>query len=110
MDCQAGVASQQRHRDVICAPLADIAVDMAKSALPGIYFNWLLISESFSAMLMPRALTSPMMASAMAAAIRQYSMAVAPDSSAKNRLKVHFNIRISPLLEVADAKPCLRVI
>src|SRR5258706_575078 len=43
-------------------------------------------------MLMPSALTNPMMASAMAAAIRQYSMAVAPDSSARNSVKRRFSM------------------
>jgi hypothetical protein len=97
MDCQAGVARLQLRRgDSRLSPIPA----RTRQNPSGVYFNWLLISENFSAMLMPSALTSPMMASAIAAAIKQYSMAVAPDSSAKNLLKVRFSIRIPSLLEV----------
>ena len=41
--------------------------------------------------LVPRPLTAAIIASAIPAAIRPYSIAVAPDSSVKKRKKVRFN-------------------
>ena len=55
----------------------------------------------------PSPLTIAMIASAMPAAIRPYSMAVAPDSSAKNLIKVRCNVASSVASggDVPDAKP-----
>ena len=47
------------------------------------YFSELLIEVNFSFRVVPRPLTAAMMASEIPAAIRPYSMAVAPDSSEK---------------------------
>ena len=72
---------------------------------PGVfYLNELLIWASSPARLIPRALTIAIMASAMNAAIRQYSMAVAPDSSASNLRKIRFNFAsFQVALDVPDA-------
>jgi hypothetical protein len=48
------------------------------------YFSELLIDVNLVLSLVPRPLMTAMMASEMPAAIRPYSMAVAPDSSARN--------------------------
>jgi hypothetical protein len=64
------VTTLQRLRKHQHTPLSKVGLSNAIA-----YFNWLLIEASLSARLMPRALTSAIMASAMAAAIRQYSMA-----------------------------------
>ena len=48
------------------------------------YLSELLIDVNLVLSLLPRPFTTAMIASAMPAAIRPYSMAVAPDSSAKN--------------------------
>lgn len=50
----------------------------------GNYFKELLIEPNFSFMLVPRLFTTVMIASAIPAAIRPYSIAVAPDSSDQN--------------------------
>ena len=55
------------------------------------YFSELLIEVNFSLRFVPTPLTTAMMASAMPAAIRPYSIAVAPDSSDKKFNKVRFN-------------------
>jgi hypothetical protein len=52
----------------------------------GRYFSELLIEVNWVLRLVPSPLTIAMMARAMPAAIRPYSMAVAPASSAKNFL------------------------
>src|ERR1700687_3142100 len=52
------------------------------------YFSELLMSVNLVLRLEPRPLTTAMIASEMPAAIRPYSMAVAPDSSFKKRAKV----------------------
>ena len=49
-----------------------------------VYFSDELMSVNLVFRLVPRPLTTAMMASEMPAAIRPYSMAVAPDSSAQN--------------------------
>lgn len=48
------------------------------------YFKEVLIEPNFSFMVVPRLFTTVMIASAMPAAIRPYSIAVAPDSSDQN--------------------------
>jgi hypothetical protein len=55
------------------------------------YFSELLIEVNLSLRFVPRPLTTAIMASAMPAAIRPYSIAVAPDSSDKKFNKVRFN-------------------
>jgi hypothetical protein len=55
------------------------------------YFSELLIEENLSFRFDPRPLTTAMMANAIPAAIRPYSIAVAPDSSDKKLNKVRFN-------------------
>ena len=50
----------------------------------GNYFKELLIEPNLSFKLVPRLFTTVMIASAMPAAIRPYSIAVAPDSSDQN--------------------------
>src|SRR6202023_232832 len=49
------------------------------------YFSELLIEGNLAFRLVPRPLTTPMLASGMPPAIRPYSMAVAPDSSFTKR-------------------------
>jgi hypothetical protein len=49
------------------------------------YFNEVLIEENFVLSFAPIPFTTAMMTSEMPAAIKPYSMAVAPDSSARNR-------------------------
>jgi hypothetical protein len=55
------------------------------------YFRELLIEVNLSFRFVPRPLTTAMMASEIPAAIRPYSMAVAPDSSEKKLNRVRFN-------------------
>jgi hypothetical protein len=55
------------------------------------YFRELLIDVNSVLRLVPRPLTTAMMASAMPAAIRPYSIAVAPDSSDKKLNNIRFN-------------------
>ncbi len=55
------------------------------------YFSELLIEVYLSFRLVPRPLTTAMIASEMPAAIRPYSIAVAPDSLDKNCLRMRFN-------------------
>jgi hypothetical protein len=57
---------------------------------PGFYFNELLIDVNWLFRLVPRPLTTAMIASAIPAAIKPYSIAVAPDSSDKNFKKLRF--------------------
>jgi hypothetical protein len=54
----------------------------------GNYFSELLIATKFELILPPRPFTAAMIATAIPAAIRPYSMAVAPDSSLKNDLMI----------------------
>ena len=56
----------------------------------GDYFSELLIASKFELILTPRPFTAAMIATAIPAAIRPYSMAVAPDSSFKNDLMIDF--------------------
>jgi hypothetical protein len=55
------------------------------------YFSELLILVNWVLRFDPRPLTTAMMASAIPAAIRPYSIAVAPDSLEKKINKVRFN-------------------
>ena len=55
------------------------------------YFNELLILLNWVLRFVPRPLTTAIMASAIPAAIRPYSMAVAPDSLEKKLNKIRFN-------------------
>jgi hypothetical protein len=55
------------------------------------YFSELLTEVNLSFRLLPRPLTTAIMASEMPAAINPYSIAVAPDSSDKKLNKVRFN-------------------
>jgi hypothetical protein len=54
------------------------------------YFNELLIDVNWPFRLVPRPFTTAMIASAIPAAIKPYSIAVAPDSSDKNFKKLRF--------------------
>ena len=54
------------------------------------YLSELLIEVNFVFRLVPRPLTTAMIASEMPAAIRPYSMAVAPDSSFTKRINRFF--------------------
>ena len=54
------------------------------------YFSELLIEVNLSFRVVPRPLTTAIIASAMPAAISPYSMAVAPDSLDKNLVKWRF--------------------
>jgi hypothetical protein len=56
----------------------------------GGYFNEVLIVTKFVESWVPRPFTAVMIAIAIPAAIRPYSMAVAPDSSLKNDLMIDF--------------------
>jgi hypothetical protein len=56
------------------------------------YFNDELIEVNLVLSLVPSPLTTAMIASEMPAAIRPYSMAVAPDSSARNARMIFFVI------------------
>ena len=56
----------------------------------GDYFSELLMVSKFVLSLVPRPFTAVMIAIAIPAAIRPYSMAVAPDSSLKNDLMIDF--------------------
>jgi hypothetical protein len=55
------------------------------------YFNEVLMDVNCEFRVDPRPLTTAIMASAIPAAIRPYSIAVAPDSSDKKLNKVRFN-------------------
>ena len=67
----------------------------------GNYFKEVLIDVNLSFMVLPRLFTTVMIARAMPAAIRPYSIAVAPDSSDQNfqimlfktRLRFNFKLR-----------------
>ena len=60
----------------------------------GNYFKELLIEPNLSFKLVPRLFTTVMIASAMPAAIRPYSIAVAPDSSDQNFKTMLFKTRL----------------
>jgi hypothetical protein len=55
------------------------------------YFSELLILVNWLLRFVPRPLTTAMMANAIPAAMRPYSMAVAPDSLEKKLNKIRFN-------------------
>ena len=76
----------------------------------GDYFSELLMVSKFELSLLPRPLTAVMIAIEIPAAIRPYSMAVAPDSSLRNDLMSDFmtgsNLGLSCLeLRVPPAVP-----
>ena len=58
------------------------------------YFKELLIEPNLSFIVVPRLFTTVMIASAMPAAIRPYSIAVAPDSSDQNFETMRFKTRL----------------
>ena len=60
----------------------------------GNYFKELLIEPNFSFIVLPRLFTTVMIASAIPAAIRPYSIAVAPDSSDQNFKTMRFKTRL----------------
>lgn len=72
------------------------ALPLRKGA-PG-YFRELLIEVNLSLRFVPRPFTTAIIASEMPAAIRPYSMAVAPDSSDKNFKKVRCNFASTEIL------------
>jgi hypothetical protein len=74
-------------------PKKDVADALAAPApkyprKEGDYFSEVLIASKFELILPPRPFTAAMIATAIPAAIRPYSMAVAPDSSFKNDLMI----------------------
>ncbi|MFK4498509.1 hypothetical protein ABIF97_006652 [Bradyrhizobium japonicum] len=77
MRCQRGVAAAVPRGDVPSA-----------RGLDSRYFSEVLIEPNFNFNDEPRLLTTAMIASAMPAAIRPYSIAVAPVSSARKRRMV----------------------
>src|SRR6516225_6323176 len=58
------------------------------------YFKELLIEPNLSLIVVPRPLTTVMIASAIPAAMRPYSIAVAPDSSDQNFITMRFKTRL----------------
>jgi hypothetical protein len=70
-----------KPREVSCANLKETET----------YFSEVLMSVNLVLRFVPRPLTTAIMASEMPAAIKPYSMAVAPDSSEKKLNKVRFN-------------------
>src|SRR3954469_6886768 len=60
----------------------------------GNYFKEVLIEVNFSFIVVPRPFTTVMIASAMPAAIRPYSIAVAPESSVQNFKIMRFKFRL----------------
>src|SRR5258705_4545052 len=71
--------------------MADFRAPLRKAANRTRYFNEVLIDVNLSFRLVPRPLTTAMIASAMPAAIKPYSIAVAPDSSDRKFKRVRFN-------------------
>jgi hypothetical protein len=61
------------------------------------YFSELLIEVNLSLRFVPRPFTTAIIASEMPAAIRPYSIAVAPDSSARNLRTFCFNFNLQPV-------------
>ncbi|EHR05086.1 hypothetical protein Bra471DRAFT_05897 [Bradyrhizobium sp. WSM471] len=66
----------------------------------GNYFKELLIEVNFSFIVVPRPFTTVMIASAIPAAIRPYSIAVAPESSVQNFKIMRFKSRLLFHLEL----------
>src|SRR5205823_5250412 len=64
---------------------------LRKGSAQGCYFSKLLMSVNLVFRLVPRPLTTAMIASEMPAAISPYSIAVAPHSSAKDFLRMLLN-------------------
>ncbi|MET4042500.1 hypothetical protein ABIB68_001425 [Bradyrhizobium sp. F1.2.2] len=60
----------------------------------GNYFKEVLIEVNFSFIVVPRPFTTVMIASAIPAAIRPYSIAVAPESSVQNFKIMRFKSRL----------------
>lgn len=69
------------------------------------YFKELLIEVNLSFSVVPRLFTTVMIASAIPAAIRPYSIAVAPDSSDQNFETMRFKIRLRFHLRVCWLVP-----
>src|SRR5690349_7975747 len=69
------------------------------------YFSELLIEVKLVFSLLPRPLTAAIIASEMPAAMRPYSMAVAPDSSFTKRA-IRFFIAVTPCEHVAGRTNC----
>ena len=59
------------------------------------YFSEVLIEVNWVFRVVPKPFTTAIIASAMPAAIKPYSIAVAPDSSAKNLFMLYFNTLVS---------------
>jgi len=72
------------------------------------YFKELLIEPNLSFIVVPRLFTTVMIASAIPAAIRPYSIAVAPDSSDQNfetmrfKTRLHFHLRVRWLVPTSE--------
>ena len=72
-------------------PLASLmANDWARQSIRA-YFNDVLIEENLELSFTPIPFTTAIMASAIPAAIKPYSIAVAPDSSARNLRTIFMN-------------------
>jgi hypothetical protein len=83
---EAGVAARVNQR------LARARLRDAREVVRGGYFKELLIEVNMPLRLLPRPLTTAMMARAMPAAINPYSIAVAPESSDTNFKTMRFNV------------------
>src|ERR1700682_1969680 len=69
------------------------------------YFSELLIEVNLSLRLVPKPFTTAIIASAIPAAIRPYSIAVAPDSSDRNCRTFCFNLASGPFdMRLCDAR------
>jgi len=69
------------------------------------YFKELLIEPNLSFIVVPRPFTTVMIASAIPAAIRPYSIAVAPDSSDQNIETMRFKTRLQFYFKVRWLAP-----
>jgi hypothetical protein len=91
LGCSGFFTAKSRHRgEAVTAfhlALVTTTVMVTASGLRLLYFSELLTEVNLAFRLEPRPLTTAMIASEMPAAIRPYSMAVAPDSSLKKRAK-----------------------
>ena len=88
---------------------------MTKAPAKAGYFSDVLIVANVVLSVVPRPLTAAMMARAMPAAIRPYSIAVAPDWSAKNLKNVCFMIHLLVAMtpgfsRVSGVELCSRVL
>src|SRR5258708_37615243 len=89
----ATLAAKEGDR-VLGAPGPEMPPEM------GSYFSELLMLSNFVLSWVPRPFTMVMIAIAIPAAIRPYSMAVAPDSSLKNDLMIDFMDWLRPGVNV----------